>query len=496
VKRVWILVALGILAASLALPTAAAERTVLKNISSVSVRVCPHVTQCDGRGALLPAGKETRWSALGWKARAVYVQPGYRAVITGGGSWIDRPGPATVELPACACTRTVQMVKKVPAATPTGTAVATAHGARVTKASKITKTSDLAGRTARRTQALAQAAKSVRTGKSAPTKGSQPKASTTRTGAGGAAEITPGRARLGTSRSGLPWLSGVWSGGRFSPAEIRAYGSWRGRPIDVVTAYSNRASYERTAKDTWSIDVWKGIPGRLNYGLGILPDSGEGSLDSIARGDQDKVWRAVAKNLLAAGRGNSIVRIGWEANLSDWRWGVKASNAASFRAAFRRVAKTLKATAPDLVIDFGIGCGPGLPGSSDRTASLSKLYPGDDVVDIIDCDIYDWWTTRVRSSKPDPVLKPPHGVGLADVAKFARSHRKLMGIGEWGLARQSNGNGGGDNPMFIKAMADFMKNNADVLAYECYFDEPAGYLKSSLNTGQNPQAATTYKRLW
>jgi hypothetical protein len=495
VKRVWILVALGILAATLALPIAAAERTVLKNISTVAVRVCPHVARCDGRGILLPAGKETRWSALGWKARAVYVQPGYRALITGGGSWIDRPGPATVELPACACTRTVQMVKKLPAATP-GTAVATAPGDRVGKASKITEAGDLALRTARRTQVLAQAARGVTTGKSSPAKGSQPTAAGNRASTGGTNEITPGRARLGTSRSGLPWLSGVWTGGRFSPAEIRGYGSWRGRPIDIVTAYSNRASYERTAKDTWSIDVWKGVPGRLNYGLGILPESGEGSLASIARGDQDRVWRAVAKNLLAAGRGNSIVRIGWEANLSDWRWGVSASNAASFRAAFRQVAKTLRATAPDLVIDFGIGCGPSLRGSSDRLASLSKLYPGDDVVDVISCDIYDWWTTRVRSGNANPVLKPPHGVGLADLTSFARSHGKLMGIGEWGLARQSNGNGGGDNPRFIKAMADFMNNNADVLAYECYFDEPAKYLKSSLNTGQNPQAGATYKRLW
>ena len=302
--------------------------------------------------------------------------------------------------------------------------------------------------------------------------------------------------KLGPSRSGLPWLSGVWSGGRFTPSAIAAYGTWRGRPVDIVTAYSRRDSYRATASEAWSINVWHGVPGRLNYGLGILPESGEGSLASIARGDQDWVWRAVANNLKAAGRGNSVVRIAWEANLSDWRWGATTASAATFRAAFRRVARTLKRTAPGLVVDFGINCGNGLRGSTSRTAPLTMLYPGDDVVDVIHCDVYDWWTTHVRGADPTPLTRPRYGPGLADVASFARRHGKLMGVGEWGLATPSNGHGGGDNPAFVEAMHRFLAANADVVGYECYFDEPHSYLRSSLNTGQNPKAAAAYKRLW
>jgi hypothetical protein len=124
------------------------------------------------------------------------------------------------------------------------------------------------------------------------------------------------------------------------------------------------------------------------------------------------------------------------------------------------------------------------------------LYPGDDVVDLIHCDVYDWWATHVRGADPTPLTKPRYGTGLADVASFARRHHKLMGVGEWGLATPGNGGGGGDNPAFVTAMHRFLVANADVVAYECYFDEPASYLRSSLNTGQNPKAAAAYRRLW
>ena len=55
---------------------------------------------------------------------------------------------------------------------------------------------------------------------------------------------------------------------------------------------------------------------------------------------------------------------------------------------------------------------------------------------------------------------------------------------------------GGDNPAFVEAMHRFLAANSDVVGYECYFDEPASYLRSSLNTGQNPKAAAKYRALW
>jgi hypothetical protein len=95
------------------------------------------------------------------------------------------------------------------------------------------------------------------------------------------------------------------------------------------------------------------------------------------------------------------------------------------------------------------------------------------------------------------VLRAPYGPGIQDVIDFARTHRKGASFAEWGLATPTNGNGGGDNPYYIEAMFQFFSNNKDVVAFECYFDEPAPYIGSSLyGTDLNPEASATYARLW
>jgi hypothetical protein len=312
-------------------------------------------------------------------------------------------------------------------------------------------------------------------------------------GSGSAAEQI-----LGTPRSGLAWHSGAWVGGRFDTESINGFGKWRGRPADVVTAYAENSSYAAMTGETWSIGTWKGFAGKLNYGLSPLPDSGEGSFASIAAGEQDAVWRKVAQNLKAHDRDDSIVRIGWESNLKDWRWHVTASNAEEFKAAFRRIVTVMRAEAPRLSFEFGVGCGSGLNGASGRLAPLTVPYPGDDVVDIIGCDTYDWWSTHATNDATWPnVLRAPYGPGIQDVVDFARKHRKGASFGEWGLATPSNGNGGGDNPYYVEAMFHFFSKNKDVVAFECYFDEPAPYIANSLyGTGQNPAASATYAKLW
>lgn len=500
-KALSLVVALGFVAATAATAAHATSTPVVKNVSTVPVRVCVADQDCPDDAVTLTAGQQLQHRPIGL-ARAIWIPQGWRAVVTTGNDRVDRSGPTVAALPRCDCTQTVRMVevKAAPAEEATSTAMPTARPVdrtgppAVDPAPEVRETEQPF--VARKAKATAMPpATADRTQATPETEAASEKSPSTSPGTN--PERRYGEAKLGQSASGLPWLSGVWSGGRFTPGAIDSFGAWRGRPVDLVTAYSRHDSYQAMVDESWSIDVWEGVPGRLNFGLALLPDSGEGSLDSIAQGEQDWVWRGVAQSLEDAGRGDSIVRIGWEANLPDWRWGASVDNAGAFKRAFRQVAQVLRATAPDLVIDFGINCGSGLAGSSDRLAALTELYPGDDVVDIIHCDVYDWWQTKVQGSDAGPLSHPTSGVGLADLATFARRHDKLMGVGEWGLAAPHNGNGGGDNPAFIEAMHRFITDNLDVFAYECYFDEPDAYIESSLTAGgQNSVAAETYRLLW
>jgi hypothetical protein len=269
--------------------------------------------------------------------------------------------------------------------------------------------------------------------------------------------------------------------------------------MDMVTTYAYRDSYRQMTDDMWPITTWTGFEGKLNYGLSPLPTSGEGSWQSIANGEQDYVWDDLANDLISNGRGDSVVRIAWEANLTTWRHSATSANADQFRSGWRRIQQTMKAVAPDLSFEFGLNCGSGLQGNRDRLAPLQVLYPGDDVVDLVGCDTYDWYDTQADSQAEwHRVLRPNAGPGIQDIIDFARERNKGASFGEWGLAKEYAGNGGGgDNSFYIRTMYEFFSTNSDVVAFECYFNEPETELKNSVyGPDNNPLSSQSYRELW
>jgi hypothetical protein len=316
--------------------------------------------------------------------------------------------------------------------------------------------------------------------------------------AGGAPSQERARRVLGEPRSQQPWLSGVWAGGDVGTgARVEAFGAWRGTPVDAVTMYPAYRTWEEIEASTWHIETYADTPAVLVYGLPMLPSNGEGSFASILAGEHDAVYAKVARDLVTRGRGSSVVRIGLEAN-GDWfPWNATADTAPAFRAAFRHVVSVLRAEAPELVIDFDIACGTQLRGQRGRTDALELLYPGDDAVDLVGCDAYDWYHTASRDQQSwERTLRPTSSVGLADVADFARSRGKGMSVPEWGLASPEE-EGLGDNPYFITQVRGFFEANSDVLVLEGYFSEPETSLASSIwDPDQNPRSSEVYARLW
>lgn len=331
--------------------------------------------------------------------------------------------------------------------------------------------------------------------------------SITRTGAVGGNSGTPtskspttsggvgrmAKAYYGTPRSGLPWHSGFWPGVSMSATRTAQAEQWAGRPFDFVTVYPGYGSWAELDASTWVYGLMKGYKGRLAYGLPLLPSNRVGQWNDVLSGAHDASFRKIARDLRTNGFGDTAIRVGLEAN-GDWfAWGATASTAPKFRAAFQRVVKIMNTETPSLTFWFDTSSGFGLPGQTNRLDALTKLYPGDAFVDGISMDHYDHWELVAKSDAAfAKAMRPRGGPGLGDAADFARKRNKAFAVPEWGVV--GNQWGGGDNAFFIKKMHAFFMSYRDVLVYECYFSEPASYIKNALfGPVQMPKAAAAYK---
>ncbi len=193
---------------------------------------------------------------------------------------------------------------------------------------------------------------------------------------------------------------------------------------------------------------------QMTWGVDMLPNSGA-SLASEAAGAYDANFVQVADNLVAAGQGNAIIRLGWEMN-GDWfPWGTNAGSAADFVGAYQHVVTAMR-SAPGQTFRFEWN--PTLGGSAD----LASYYPGDSYVDIIAMDVYD----QTVNAYPGPAaawqgyLDGSAGAstyGLNWLASFAGSHGKQIAFPEWGLGY--NTNNGGDDPAFVNDMAQWISTH-------------------------------------
>lgn len=313
---------------------------------------------------------------------------------------------------------------------------------------------------------------------------------------------TPGSKAVelfGTPRSGLKWHSGAYTGGTMSAANANSWGAWRGTPLDFLTVYPTYDTWSNMASSQWVFDLTPPAQfgGRLNYGLPLLPTNRAQQWSDVTSGAYDSVFRGIAQGLKATFP-NSAVRIGFEVQ-GDWfPWATNWATRETFKTAYRRVAGIVKDVEPQLKTTFGWNVATipqGMPGGTSPAAQLAAYYPGDDVVDIIELDTYDFYqvaTGAHTQASWDFHVRPAPGAGLLDIVEFAAAHDKGWSIGEWGLHRVQ---GPGDNPFFIEKMWDFCVAHADTLAYECYFNEPASYIANDLQT-QNPSSGAAYRARW
>lgn len=286
----------------------------------------------------------------------------------------------------------------------------------------------------------------------------------------------------------LPIGSLIFDSGVFAmhkAEEVTKFENSRGAKVDVISVSPSRESWT-ALQNNWFMDSQR-IPadfkGTLNIAMPLWPE--DGNIDDAAKGNYNDEWEKFGRTV-AARYPTSYVRIGWEMNINDWYFKATPENKEQWIAAYRHAVTSMRKASSTFRFIFNPNEGFGQTGTEDA----SDFYPGDDYVDLIGIDAYDWWpgyTTDVN------IARHRDGkYGWNWWLEFAKAHNKKFCLPEWGIA-PANENSGGDNPKYINFVYSWLKENKEWIAMECYFHESDDYIRSDLFTGYNPKASLAYK---
>lgn len=277
--------------------------------------------------------------------------------------------------------------------------------------------------------------------------------------------------------SGLPWDSGLFA---HSAEDTKAFEGYRGRKVDVIGVAPTRDSWNKVLNPWWLSHsaIPKDYAGTLNVAVPLFPNNG--SMADAANGRDNANWVKLGR-LIAKEYPTAYVRPGWEMNIKNWPWAAHPGNVEEYKKAFRNAARSLKKGGPKLQIVFNPNEGKG-----NSLPDAREAYPGDDVVDIIAIDAYDWFPAYDEDSWG--TRQGTFG-GWDFWGTFAREHAKRFGVAEWGVYAGSP-ESGGDNPVYMEKVMGWMRDNADIMSFDTYFDETAEYCRCSLS--QNPKASQAY----
>src|SRR4051794_35913861 len=248
-----------------------------------------------------------------------------------------------------------------------------------------------------------------------------------------------------------------------------------GRDIDCALVYNDASPDWAGWENPWFLHHpdpnlnwahWATAPGtsrQLIITQNLFPSSENNAdwRDAGARGDYASHAVALARNLVAAGLGDAVIRLGHEAN-GTWypdSIGSTDSDFARWVAFWRQTVLAMRSVpGANFRFDWCVN-------AAWRPIALSKFYPGDDVVDIVGIDAYDsgvnpgldrWSTIWSRTG------------GVRDVLTFATAHGKPLSIPEWGVGTPDQSLAGGDDPAYVDGIAGVVRDNR--VAYQAYFD--------------------------
>jgi hypothetical protein len=262
---------------------------------------------------------------------------------------------------------------------------------------------------------------------------------------------------------------------------LQIWEKWlRQAPSSVLGVdFYGQSTWQDFSRFSWVPGVWKKLNPARNVVWSVPLTLTGTPLADVADGKHDADFEAAARAIAEAQPG-AIIRLGWEMNLVSMAWFAK-DREADYIAAFRRVVQIFRRYSSAFKFDWCPGWG-----AQDSAADLA--YPGDDVVDYIGLDVYDFKHEGSLEQRWNSFyVKAPFG--LEWHRDFAARHGKPMSYPEWGVGNS------GDNPFFIQQMHDWFMKNADNIAYAAYFDVD-GLWPTQIDNNQFPNSQKLFRRLF
>jgi hypothetical protein len=232
-----------------------------------------------------------------------------------------------------------------------------------------------------------------------------------------------------------------------------------GTTYNCVLLYNN-------AKPTWSswVNDWWVTPPSPNMNFVQWKNAEPGRMivvsQSMVPGDAPSNWRVLgaegaydgyavqlARNLISQGLGNSVIRLGWEANYPgdiENALGSDPSQYADWAQYWANIATSMRSVpGADFQFDWTVN-------QYYQPIPLSEWYPGNAAVNIIGIDAYDGgvYQSNLSPAQRWQTLRNETD-GLNAVAAFAQANGKPMSIPEWGLMPTGTEGGGGDDPTYV-----------------------------------------------
>jgi hypothetical protein len=269
---------------------------------------------------------------------------------------------------------------------------------------------------------------------------------------------------------------------------MAAFETLIGRPAAGIAEFTELVDWQHMVNSAnWALGCWDGRRTGLSQAVPMLMQDGSGTtLRAGARGEYDRHFRDLGALLVAHGHADAFLRIGWEFNGDWYPWAAK-DDPAAWKAYFRRIVAALRSVPGQR---FRIVWNPA---QGEQRIAPDRLYPGDDVVDVIGLDFYNQsWGPGAGdpAARWENLRTMPYGLDW--LARFGREHRKPVALPEWGTGTRPDGHGGGDDPLFVAGVARWIAAN-DV-AYHVYWDYDAGDFNGELSSGRQPRAAAAFRR--